>query len=186
MNLSKSSFKDLESKIIATLDGRRVLDVPYYRYIYPPEKEKLCIDLFENFCDILKRKKYSAETVYISEILVEALKNLGFLSESLLKVEEQNLKEIEENLEDVLAKEVIGILKDRLNDKDISHCAIILRIGSIFPFIHVSELLSKMEGYIKCTIIIPYPGSKEGEMLNYRGDRNYYRGEIIGDKSDAN
>lgn len=186
MSLSKESFEDLEFKIIATLEGRRVLDVPYYRYLYPPSKEILCIEMFETFCDILKRKKYSAETIYLSEIVVKALENLGFLSKSNIEVEEENFIEIENNLKEVLVDEVVDLLKDQLQDKDISHCVIMLRSGSIFPFIHVSELLSKMEGYIKCTVILAYPGSKEGYMLGIKGDKIYYRGESIGDESNAN
>lgn len=186
MSLSKENFEDLKLKVIATLDGRRVLDVPYYRYLYPPSKEILCIRMFEEFSDILNKNGYSAETIYLSEIVIKALDNLGFLSKSNTEVEEENYDEIENNLKEVLVDEVVDIMKEQLQDKDISYCAIFLRTGSIFPFIHVSELLSKMEGYIKCTVIIAYPGSKEGYMLDLKGDKIYYRGESIGDESNAN
>jgi hypothetical protein len=186
MPLSKKSFENLELKILATLEGRRVLDVPYYRYLYPPSKEVVCIEMFEKFCDILKRNGYCAETIYLSEIIIKALDNLGFLSKTNIELEEENYTELEDNLKDVLVDEVVDILKEQLQDKDISHCAIFLRTGSIFPFIHVSELLSKMEGYIKCTVIVAYPGSKEGYMLGIKGDKVYYRGESIGDETNAN
>lgn len=182
MSLSKNSFEELESKIIATLEGKRFLDVPYYRYLYPPNKELACIKMFETFYNILNKKGYSAEIIYLSEIIIEALNNLGFLSKSHIEVEEENFEDIENNLEEVLVDEVVNLLKDKLKSKNINHCVIIIRTGSIFPFIHVSELLSKMEGYIKCTIIMAYPGFKEGEMLGYKGDKIYYRGEVIGDE----
>ena len=184
MPLSKS-FENLELKILATLEGRRVLDVPYYRYLYPPSKEVVCIEMFEKFCDILKETDIVPKP-FTSEIIIKALDNLGFLSKTNIELEEENYTELEDNLKDVLVDEVVDILKEQLQDKDISHCAIFLRTGSIFPFIHVSELLSKMEGYIKCTVIVAYPGSKEGYMLGIKGDKVYYRGESIGDETNAN
>lgn len=178
---SKEKEKEFELEVIATLNGKKFIDLPFYRYLYSPEEELNCIKEFENFGKILKNKGYDTETIYMSEILVQSLKNLGFLEESILSMEEQSFFEIEENLESVLTDEVVKILSEILKDKDGSFCAIILRIGSIFPFIHVSSLLSKLEGYIKCTLIIPYPGNKEGEMLDYEGDniRNYYRGKCF-------
>jgi hypothetical protein len=176
---TKKEAQKFESVIIATLDGKKFIDLPYYRYRYSPEEEVNCIKEFETLRNILKNKGYSAETIYIPEILVQALRSLGFLDDSLIKIEEKSFSEIEENLEDVLVTEVAKILINHLKEKDISHCAIILRIGSIFPFIHISSLLSQLEGYVKCTLIIPYPGNKEGQMLDYEGDniKNYYRGK---------
>ena len=55
MPLSKS-FENLELKMLATLEGRRVLDVPYYRYSYPPSKEVVCIEMFENSVIFLKKR----------------------------------------------------------------------------------------------------------------------------------
>lgn len=178
---NKEKAKEFESEVIATLDGKKFIDLPFYRYLYSPEEEINCLKEFQNFGKILKNKGYNSEIIYMSEIMIQALKNLGFLEESLLKMEEQSFLEIEENLENVLTDEVVKILSEILIEKPGSYCAIILRIGSIFPFIHVSSLLSKLEGYIKCTLIIPYPGNKEGEMLDYEGDniRNYYRGKCF-------
>jgi hypothetical protein len=178
---SKEEEKEFELEVLATLNGKKFIDLPFYRYLYSPEEELNCIREFENFGKRLKNKGYYTETIYMSEILVQALKNLGFLEESLFKIEESSFSEIEENLEEVLTEEVVDILSIHLKNKNSSYCVIILRIGSIFPFVHVSSLLSKLEGYVKCTLIIPYPGNKEGEMLDYEGDniRNYYRGKCF-------
>lgn len=175
----KKKAQEFESEVIATLNGKKFMDLPYYRYLYSPEEEVNCIKEFKKLCNILKSKGYSVETIYMSQILIRALQNLGFLDDSIIKVEEKSFSEIEENLKEVLVKEVAKMLIKHLKEKNSSHCAIILRIGSIFPFIHISNLLSQLEGYVKCTLIIPYPGNKDGQMLDYEGDniKNYYRGK---------
>lgn len=157
------------------------MDVPYYRYLYPPNKELACLSEFENFCKILRSKGYSAECIYLSEIVVKGIENLGYVSDSVAEMEKSSPSLVEQNLENELVREIAEILKQRLGEKDISHCAILLRAGSLFPFVHISTLLSYLEGKVKCTLIIPYPANKDGEMLCYKGEtiRSYYRGEAI-------
>lgn len=179
MLLDKERLQNFQSEVIATLEGKKFVDVPYYRYLYSPSEELIYLNEFEHFCHILKNKGYSAETIYMSEILIKGLKNLDFLSDSVIKKEEEEFLEIEKNLQNELVNEVVEILHQHLEGKDISHCAILLRLGSLFPFVNVSRLLAKSEGRLKCTLILPYPGKKDGEMLGYHGDRSYYRGKVF-------
>jgi len=103
--------------------------------------------------------------------------------ENWVKFEKEDRHTVFNDLSDTnkgLISVIAEILIDMLGEKDKSHCAIILRIGSLFPFVHVSSLLTFLEPKVKCTLLIPYPG-KDGEMLNYKGEslNNYYRGQII-------
>jgi hypothetical protein len=114
--------------------------------------------------------------------MLEALRQI-YNIEKLQEFEKSDRRTIFEDLSNLdrgLPSLIANRLINHLKDKDISHCVILLRAGSIFPFVHVSSLLTMLEARVRCTLIIPYPG-KDGELLNYRGKsvRSYYRGEII-------
>lgn len=175
-------FKKLENRIRATISGRRhLIDVPFYIYLYKPELELECIKEFNNLVIRLKRDGISAEVISLASLMIKSLDHLGCLNENFLREENRKRDEIYEDLERELLKEMAERLKEMLKDEDVSHCAVLLRAGALFPFIHISSLLTQLEGNIHCTIVLPYPGNKESNMLNYHGRsiRTYYRGEVI-------
>lgn len=175
-------FKTLESRIRETVTGKRhVFDVPYYIYLYQPELELECLKEFSNLITRLRRDNISAEAISLASLMIDSLETLGCLNDVFLKKENQKREKIREDLERELLNEISERLRTMLKDKNISHCAILLRAGALFPFVHISNLLSRLEGSVNCTLVLPYPGNKEGNMLNYRGRsiRTYYRGEII-------
>ena len=175
-------FFELESKVTATAHGRRpVIDVPYYRFFYDPELERICMEEFRSFAARLRHKGISVEIISLGELFVAALEKLGCLKEEFLKFEKRDRKAVFSDLERELPKEITQRLIERLGDKDVSHCVILMRAGALFPFVHISRILSSLEGHVHCTLVVPYPGKRDGEMLNYRGEaiRSYYRGEAI-------
>lgn len=176
-------FKDLESRVMATMRGLRpVIDVPFYVYLYEPQDELICLREFRGFVSRLNAKGMSAESISLSALMMEALKELGCLEESVLKREGDDRSILARDLERELPREIVQRLRNRFGDKDVSFCAILLRASALYPFVHVSSLLSSIEGAVRCTLVIPYPGNKVGEMLNVKGlgVRKYYRAEIIG------
>jgi len=175
-------FRILECRIRETVTGKRhVIDVPFYIYLYKPELELECIREFKNLVIRLRKDKIIAETISLASLMIDSLEHLGCLDEQFLSEEKLRRKEIYEDLERELPKEIAKRLKNMLKNKDVSHCVILLRAGSLFPFVHISNLLTRLEGSVRCTLVLPYPGNKEGNMLNYQGRsvRTYYRGEII-------
>ena len=181
MTWDNERFQQLEQKIIASLEGKRQLDVPYYRYRYSPRDERKCIEEFESFSAILKNRGYSAECIYLPALLIKALQQLDFFDDEIIKKEIEIKEELESNLSYVLEDQIVYDLILYLEGKEISHCVVLLRFGCLFPFVHCSSLLSKIEGKIRCTIILPYPANQDGEMLGYHGEsiRSYYRGDVI-------
>lgn len=180
-------FEDLESRVIATMRGlRKVIDVPFYVYLYEPRDELICLREFRNFVAMLNARGMSeglsAESISLSALMIEALKELGCLEEAVLKKESEDRSILARDLERELPRQIAKRLRSRLGDKGESHCAVLLRASALYPFVHVSSLLSSIEGIVRCTLVIPYPGNKVGEMLNVKGlgARKYYRAEIIG------
>jgi hypothetical protein len=180
--LESKKLKLLEERIRETVAGKRhVMDVPYYIYLYNPEHEIEHLKEFKNLALRLMRDGISVEIISLSSLMIDSLQFLGCLDESFLTIESKRREEVLLDLERELPKEISNRLKEKLKNKDISHCAILLRVGSLFPLVHVSSLLGQLESIVRCTLVIPYPGNKEGNMLNYRWEniRTYYRGEII-------
>ena len=178
----RDRFKVLEEKVTATLEGKRpTIDVPFYVYLYDPVEETLALERFTNLVRRLRTRNYSADTIWLSEMMVEVLERLKFLDPKGVKLEQEDRDTVKEDLERVLPEELASRLKERLKGRDVDHCAVLLRCGSLFPFAHVSSLLFKLTGSVNCTLVIPYPGNKEGRMLHEKGEsvRNYYRAEII-------
>jgi len=176
-------FNDLESRVIATMQGlRKVLGAPFYVYLYEPRDELICLREFRDFVSRLNAKGMSAESISLSALMMEALKELGCLEKSVLKRESEDRSVLARDLERELPREIAQRLRSHLGDKDESHCVILLRASALYPFVHVSSLLSSIEGGVRCTLVIPYPGNNVGEMLNVKGlgTRKYYRAEIIG------
>lgn len=176
-------FEDLESRVIATIRGLRpVIDVPFYVYLYEPQDELVCLREFGDFVSRLNSKGMSAESISLSALMIDSLRELGCLEESVLKSESDDRSVLARDLERELPKEIAKNLRSRFGDKDESHCVILLRASALYPFVHISSLLSSLEGVVRCTLVIPYPGNNVGEMLNVKGPsaRRYYRAEIIG------
>ena len=176
-------FNELESRVMATMRGlRRVIDVPFYVYLYEPRDELVCLREFRDLAARLNAKGMSAEDISLSALMIESLKELGCLEESVLRSEGDSRSVLARDLGRELPKEIAKRLRSRLGDKEVSHCAVLLRASALYPFVHVSSLLSSVEGVVRCTLVVPYPGDKVGEMLNVRriGARKYYRAEIIG------
>jgi hypothetical protein len=182
MSWDSSRFDILEMRIRESVAGKRhVIDVPYYIYLYDSELEVECLKHIKALASRLRRDNISVEIISLSSLMVDALQSFGCLDASILKNEEKVREEIAKDLERELLKEIAKRLKEKLKDKDISYCAILTRVGSLFPFVHISSLLTQLEGTVRCTLVILYPGNKEGKMLNYQWEniRTYYRGEII-------
>jgi hypothetical protein len=172
-------FRRLEDVIIATMEGKRpVVDVPYYIYLYNPAEELRALDEFQYLDGRLKTKGFSTEIVWMPDLMISALKKFRFLDPDVASLERESLKS---DLQRILPEEIASQLKDKLKAKGVSHCAILLRCGALYPFVHVSALLSSLEGFVGCTLVVGYPGDKEGQMLNEKGEtiRSYYRAEII-------
>lgn len=178
----ENRFRRLEDVIIATMEGKRpVIDVPYYIYLYSPAEELRAIDEFQYLESRLKTKGFATEIIRMPELMISALKKFRLLDPDVVNLEGERRMSMKDDLERILPEEIASQLKDRLKGKGVNHCAILLRCGALYPFVHVSALLSSLEGFVSCTLVIGYPGDKEGQMLNEKGEtiRSYYRAEIV-------
>ncbi len=175
-------FSQLEDRVLATLSGQRpLLDVPYYIFPYDPSLELRCLTECQALCHRLKAKGYSAEMVSLAAWLVDALDRLGCLDDGFLNHEVADRAMIQQDIQRELPKLLSERLWAELGDKPLSFCAVLVRLGSLFPFVHISTLLSAVEGHVGCTLVVPYPGSVDGGVLRFLNETEgrYYRAEVI-------
>jgi len=172
----------LEDTVITAMEQKSpVIDVPYYVYLYDPAEELRALEEFQNLERRLKVRGYSTEIIWMSELMVSALKRFKLLGPDIPHIERQERATVKEDLQRILTNEIASQLKDKLKGKGVDHCAILLRSGALYPFVRVSSLLYSLEGYVDCTLVVGYPGNREGQMLNEKGEtvKNYYRAKII-------
>mgnify|MGYP001050155426 CR=1 FL=1 len=184
MNWDEERFAELERRLLATMRGSyAIADVPFFRFLYGPGGvEHTCIREFKKLVKrIDSEEDLSAECLYLSRLLMESLRDMGFLTEDMLGAERQERPTFITDLENNLPQEISRRLIEHLKAKDLRHCAVLLRLGSLFPFVRVSQILQKIDSAISCVLVIPYPGSREGEMLWERGidGNSYYRWQTV-------
>lgn len=85
---------------------------------------------------------------------------------------------IEKTLQDNLSEELVTlILEEKLKDDEHEHILLLLKLGSIYPFSHASELLDELDRRkVKSTIGILFPGEIFAGKLSLFGKhaRHYY------------
>lgn len=183
-------MQELEDKLLGTLRGAyRPLDnVPFFRVQYPPVEEREALRQFRLLAERLRHQQFDAPCVSLLGVFKQALAALlncppGDLESRLVELErEQERPKLQRRLSEHLPTELTKTLTARLRGMPRNSVAILLRMGSLYPFVRPSSLLSSLEGHIVCAVVLPYPGTKLGALLDAppadpRG--GYYRGEVI-------
>jgi len=183
MPLNREKFAKFEQRVMETLKGKTaLLEVPYYICLYQPKDELDALECFNNMVLRLRNKGFSAETIYFSQLMLDSLAESGLLSPEILADEEKTRVELERSVRNRLPEQIVEGLKNKLADKDISHCAILLRVGAMYPFVHLKYILQSIDNIVHCTLVIPYPSDiGTGHILNETNEDSieYYRAEVV-------
>ncbi|MCD6506892.1 DUF1788 domain-containing protein [Candidatus Poribacteria bacterium] len=181
---------ELEGKLEGTLKGTyRPLDgIPFFRVQYPPSEEREALRQFRLLAERLFKRGWRSECVSLTDMFREALLDLlgcppSQLSERLKLLErEQDRSELQERLSEYLPYEIVKAIQGFLSGSSSQDVVVLLRMGALYPFLRPSSLLSMMEGQISCVVVLPYPGTTLGAMLDAPPadpHGGYYRGEVI-------
>jgi len=181
---------ELEGKLEGTLKGTyRPLDgIPFFRVQYPPSEEREALRQFRLLAERLSKRGWRSECVSLTDMFREALLDLlgcppSQLSERLKLLERgQDRSELQERLSEYLPYEIVKAIQGFLSGSSSQDVVVLLRMGVLYPFLRPSSLLSMMEGQISCVVVLPYPGTTLGAMLDAPPadpHGGYYRGEVI-------
>jgi len=183
MPLNPDGIVLLEDILVRTMEGKNTLQaVPYFICVYNPREELDALNQFSNLVLRLRYRGFSAESISLSDLMLEILDEEGYLSEDIMKEEENSRDEFENDLRRFLLEGLTKRLKQMLHGKPIAHCAVLLRYGALWPFVHLSGILQEITGSIDCTLAIAYPSSiGEGYPLDEESSDtfDYYRAERV-------
>lgn len=183
MPLNRENFRKLEERVERTLEGKSpLMEVPYYVCVYHPKDELEVLESFSNMVRRLRRKGFSSEIIKLSDLMIKVLAHRGLLSQEVIEKEEDTREELERDIRRALSEDLVDLLRDRLKDRDPGHCAVLLRYGALWPFIHLSYIFLSIEGSVRCVLVVPYPSDKGiGFPLSERskGIIDYYRAEVV-------
>lgn len=163
-------------------------NVPFFRVQYPPQEEREALRQFRNLAERLRKKNWQARCVSLTEISQKAFEHLlntqtNDLLEKLRSLEgKRERSELQKQLCEHLPSELAKAVKECLTDMPREGVAILLRMGSLYPFVRSSSIESKLEGQVLCAVVLSYPGTTLGALLDSRPvdpHGGYYRGEII-------
>lgn len=183
-------MQQLEAKLEGTRQGTyRPLDnVPFFRVQYPPSEEREALRQFDQLALRLRQRGWEVKCLSLTEMCRKAVEQLlnGSSSDLVerLKELEQNRErsELRERLSEYLPNQLADVLIQELRDLRREDVAILLRMGALYPFIRSSSLGSRLEGRVQCIVVLPYPGTTTGALLDAAPadpHGGYYRGEII-------
>jgi len=183
-------MRKLEDKVTATLRGHyHPLDgVPFFRVQYPPQQEHKALLEFHSFAQRLRQAGWCVESISLTEVLRETLVEMlncppKKLRERLEELEtERERHELQTMLSEHLPERLVERLLEKLRVLTQTHVIILLRTGALYPFVRPSALLSRLEGKTSCIVILAYPGTTLGALLETSPTSlhsGYYRGETI-------
>lgn len=183
-------MEELQRKVEGTLKGiyRPLDNIPFFRVQYPPIEEREGIKEFQLLAERLRHREWKVECVSLTDLCRDALANLincsiSELPENLKALEQEHDRlELQQRLSDFLPDELAKVVIQRFGGMSKESVLILLRMGALYPFIRTSSIVSKLEGRLNCTVILPYPGTTLGALLDappVDPHGGYYRGEVI-------
>lgn len=179
---------ELESKLLGWRRGTyRTLDnLPFFRVQYPPAQEREALRQFSMLADRLCAQGFPTQCISLTEILRDTLEQLtnakAGLPQALRRLETSRERTaLQARLGELLPEELPQLLCARLEALPRDSAAILLRLGALYPFVRSSILLSRLENRVHCAVVLPYPGTTLGALLDAFEEPHagYYRGEII-------
>lgn len=188
-------FNQLRDEVLASLGGAKPTSgVPFFVHVYPPAEERQAVDRFEQLANVLKGKGHHVQVIYLGQVLASVLHGMPlYLGEAGRKAEDRSRETLQRELSrpESLPKKVADALVSGVPDvcEGISggsqdRCAILLRAGALYPFVHVSQILNQLEQQTRWTVVVPFPGSSapgNGEALRFLDETEgaYYRARVI-------
>ena len=193
----RGRFDELCQGIEACARGVRPSSgTPFFLYAYDPIEERRCIEHMRKLASSLKPLGFEANVVWMGRLMSQVLQARGYTATQLRLLEgedrelllssEEGLSRPQGGLADDLADALLsgkhGVrAMEGGSPKDVTF---LLRTGALYPFVHVSEILSRLENRTRHTVAAAFPGSVDpaGEgLLRFlnEGKGRYYRATIV-------
>ena len=192
MTWEMDSFNELVESLKLSLNGKSSpVGVPFFIYVYNPKEEKDCIRKFVNLGQGFGNQGFKIKLVYLGKLLATILKDMPYLKPEGKELENKYRENLRKELAHTLPEKISEVLLrgipgefEGLRGGEQSEGVFLLRAGSLFPFVHISQILTFLENQTNHTVVIPFPGSwdKQKNKLKFLNETEgaYYRAMIYG------
>ncbi len=178
LNLIEPRIKDKE--FLEKVRGGHI--IPFYILDYDPQDEYMAREHVLNLQDKVNKENgdIHIKVIDLYELLLECLKDKGFLEKALKAEEAKGTEKLIEAIKNTLQlKKESNVYIDKIAEGIQSEDVVFLTgVGKVYPIVRTHKVLSNLRPLLKRNpLIVMYPGTYINNELSLFGeiDRDYYQ-----------
>ena len=178
LNLIEPRIKDKE--FLEKVRGGHI--IPFYILDYDPQDEYMAREHVLNLQDMVNKENgdIHIKVIDLYELLLECLKNKGFLEKALKAEEAKGTDKLIEAIKNTLQlKKESNVYIDKIAEGIQPEDVVFLTgVGKVYPIVRTHKVLSNLRPLLKRNpLIVMYPGTYINNELSLFGeiDRDYYQ-----------
>lgn len=178
LNLIEPRIKDKE--FLEKVRGGYI--IPFYILDYDPQDEYMAREHVLNLQDKVNKENgdIHIKVIDLYELLLECLKDKGFLEKALKAEEAKGTEKLIEAIKNTLQlKKESNVYIDKIADGIQPEDVVFLTgVGKVYPIVRTHKVLSNLRPLLKRNpLIVMYPGTYMNNELSLFGeiDRDYYQ-----------
>jgi hypothetical protein len=175
-------FKELTNRLLYALE--RQISSEAFLFAYDPSLEQVSLKESDRLCKLLIGKGFTAEVISLEDLVSDVIEWLGLSLGSMEKLWQLETEDSESFLS-LWTGQVQRSLSQRLLNvlapKPSTHCAVLVRVGCLYPYLHPSDLINSLRGQLCCRLLLLYPGEKRENGLSFLGQglHHYYPASVF-------
>lgn len=175
-------FRELTDRLLYALETQIYSEV--FLFVYDPSLEQVSLKESERLCKLLIGKRFTAEVISLEDLISNAIDWLGSTLggiEKLWQLEAEDSDSFLNLWTDQMQRSLSKRLFDILAPKSYTHCALLVRAGCLYPYLHPSDLINSLRGQLRCRLLLLYPGEKRENGLSFLGQglHHYYPASVF-------
>ena len=140
--------------------------------VYPPEQELGFRAGYQDLIEELKAAQCPVCVIDLRTTVFDLLAERGLL-ERAFSLDAAGSRDMHANLSSMVLSEAVALLRKAAQASP-DHLLLIRQPAALYPWISYSSLLSEIEGEIRNTIVLPFPGTENGPELRFLDNKDGY------------
>ena len=140
--------------------------------VYPPDQE---LDFRSRYQDLIEELQAAGQRVSIVDLrtlVFDMLAERG-LMERALSLDAAGSRDMHGNLSGMVLVEALARVRQAARTVP-DHILLLRHPAALFPWISYSALLSEIEGEVRNTLVLPFPGIESGPELRFLNSKDSY------------
>ena len=175
-------FRELTDRLLQALRSQTYSEA--FLFVYDPSLEEVSLKESDRLCKLLVGNGFTAEVVSLENLTADVIEWLSSSlgnGEKLWQLESEDPDSFLSLWTGQVQRSLTQKLLEVLAAKPSTHCAILVRAGSLYPFMHPSDLINSLRGQLRCRLVLLYPGEKREDGLSFlrQGLHYYYPASVF-------